>query len=241
VRLLASITAITACAGALAQNENPYASIELAIAQTQAQSKIVMNVGGWNQTSEGTQRFRLQLFSSGGKVYAEQFVDNTRRLIIVADGTKVWRYDPIVNEYTYMPQPEDFTKTISLVAGWSRKHIQRPLRALAGSVRWLTLPVFDSGRSHVRVFQTKPLPNNDWRGTDTTFLFDDRNRVERISIEDRLDLPTGFERTWSDTIFTYPDTLNVLFEFKIPAGAKPAADLPVRIAQGGGGGRGGGT
>ncbi|MEO7453743.1 MAG: hypothetical protein ABIV13_03155 [Fimbriimonadales bacterium] len=241
MRLIGSLSALLVAAAALAQNENPYASIEMALAQTQGQANITLNVGGWHQTPEGTQRFRLQLFAKDGKIYAEQFVDNIKRLIIVADGTKVWRYDPVVNEYTFMSQPEDFVRTVSLITGWSRKHLQRPLRALAGSVRWFTLPQFETGRSHVRVYQTKPLPNNDWRGTDATFLFDDRNRVERISIEDRLDMPTGFERTWSDAIFAYPDTLNVAFEFTPPRGSKPAADLPVRIAEGAGGGRGGGN
>ena len=233
MRVLGTFIALGTCAVALAQTENPYLRIESAIAQTQAQTNVIVDVGGWQTMGRQTQRFQLRLFTTDGKIYAEQFVDNTKRLIIVADGTKVWRYDPVLNEYTFMPQPVDFPKTMSLVTAWSRVHLQRPLRALGGSVRWLVMPQFEEGDDFVRMFQTRPV-QGDWRGTDVKFSFDSRRRMERISIEDKLDVTLGFQHTWLEALFAYPDTMNVTFSFTPPAGAKPAADLPVRISGDGG-------
>lgn len=231
---LATTLAITALAlTATAQNENPYAVIEAAVAASQGQANIVVDVGGWQQAGRQNQRFQLRLFAKEGKFHAEQFVDGTKLLAIVADGTKVWRYDPILNEYTFMNQPEDFVKTLSLVTGWSRTQLQRPMRALAGSVRWMVAPQFETGDNWVRVFQTRPF-GEDWRGTDARFTFDDRSRLDRLTIEDRLDLMTGFQHTWLEAQFAYPQTLNVDFTFKPPAGSRPAADLPARLSGDGG-------
>ena len=221
-----------------------YPQVETAVAAAQVEPNIVMDVGGWQQLAGKTDRFQLRLFTSAGKVYAEQFVNDTKRLVIIADGVKVWRYDPVVNEYTFMNQPStgdpiaDFRRTLELVAAWSRKQLQRPIRTLAGSVRWLVMPQFEGERHSVRAFQTRPVGGSDWRGTDTKFSFDDHGRLIGITAEDRLDLKAGFEHTWLEGILTFPPTINVTFAFTPPRGAKPAADLPVRLP-GTGGGRGG--
>ena len=233
MRVLATLTAFGLTTAALSQIENPYLRIESAIAQTQVQANVMMDVTGWQSTGSQTQQFQLRLFSRDGKVFAEQFVDNVRRLVVVADGVKVWRYDPILNEYTFLAQPDTLPKTVSLVTAWSRMQLQRPLRAVAGSVRWLTIPQFEDGRNHVRVFQTRPI-QGDWRGTETLFAFDDEGRMDRMTIEDKLDLAEGFQHSWLEGRFSYPVTMQVEFIFTPPAGAKPAADLPVRISGDGG-------
>jgi hypothetical protein len=233
VRVVGTIIALGACTAALAQTENPYLRIEAAIAQTQAQANVTMDATGWETTAGRTQHFQLRLFVSQGKVYAEQFVDNVRRLVVVAEGERVWRYDPLLNEYTFLKQPETPSKTVSLVTAWSRVQLQRPLRAVAGSVRWLTIPQFEDGRNHVRVFQTRPV-RGDWRGTELMFVFDDQDRMDRMTIEDKHDLTEGFQHSWLESRFTYPATINVEFTFTPPRGAKPAADLPVRISGDGG-------
>jgi hypothetical protein len=177
---------------------------------------------------------QLRVFAKEGNVLAQQFVNDVRILDLTADGRKVWRYDPVANEYTFLNQPEMFSQTMSLVAGWSRSQLQRPLRTMAGGVRWLVAPRFEEGDDFVRVYQTRPLPGGDWRGTDIKFKFDDQGRVDRFTIEDRLDTLGGFKQVWLDGLFAYPTSLNVNFQFTPPRGAKPAADLPVRISGDGG-------
>lgn len=208
--------------------------IEAAVAASVAQQNIVLDVGGWQRYGRSFERFQLRLFSKEGKVYAEQFLNDEKRLVLIADGRKVWRYDPVANEYTFLDQPDTFAKTMSVVAGWSRLHLQRPLRMMGGSVRWLVNPQFEVNDSWVRVFQTRPLTGGDWRGSDTKFFFDDKRRIEKLTVEDRQDTPTGLKHVWFEGILAYPDTLTVKFDFVPPRGAKPAADLPVRIPGDGG-------
>ena len=244
MRLLTAIT-ITSIGALASAQRDLYPTVESAVIAAQAQANIVMDVGGWQTSGGRTERFQLRLFTKEGKVYAEQFVNDAKRLVIIADGKKVWRYDPVVNEYTFINQPNtgepqaDFRRTLEMVAAWSRKQLQRPIRTLAGSVRWLVIPQFDGDRHWVRAFQTRPLGGEDWRGTDTKFSFDDQGRLIGLTAEDRLDLRTGFEHTWLDGVLAFPPTLEVSFAFTPPVGAKPAADLPVRLP--GDGGRGGGT
>jgi hypothetical protein len=233
VRLSALAFGLSVSSFALAQTENPYRRIESAMAMVRTQQNVMIDTTGWHSADRRIERYQMRLSASGGKIHAEQYVDNVRKLLIVADGAKVWRYDPVLNEYTFMTQPETIEKTVSLVTAWSRKHLQRPLRALAGSVRWFTIPQFDEQENHTRVFQTKPVPG-DWRGTDATFFYDDQNRVERLTIEDKIDRMTGLEHTWLEATFTFPASVPDVFSFSPPAGAKPAADLPVRISGDGG-------
>jgi hypothetical protein len=227
-------------AGAIAQRDG-YPLIEAAMAQTNAQAIIVMDAGGWQTQNNRTDRYQLRYFMKDAKIRVEQFVNDERRLIIVADGALVWRYDTLKNEYTYLKQPEERLKTVELVASWSRTQLQRPIRVLAGSIRWMVVPVFEYGNGWTRVHQTRPA-GQDWRGTDVVFRYDDQNRIERMTAEDKLDLTAGFQHTWIEALFTYPQTLDIDFSFKPPAGSKPAADLPVRApeTQPGQGGRGGG-
>lgn len=218
-------------ASAVAQPDY-YAVIEAAAARSVSEPRFILDVGGSETTGNRTERFQLRLFVENGKVSAEQIVDGRQRLLIIADGTKVWRYDPVANEYTFINQPDTLRKTLSLAAGWSRSQLQRPLRLAALSVRWLVAPSFEPGENWIRVYQTRNEPN--WRGTDMSFRFDERQRLDRFVIEDRHDTLAGFKQVTMEGLFAFPNSMNVSFSFTPPAGAKPAADLPPRPPSGGG-------
>lgn len=234
VRLVIGTLAALAVVCALAQNRDSYPRIEAAVALSMGQANVVLDVGGWQVTGRTRQNLQLRVYAKEGNIFAQQFIDDVRKLDLIADGRKVWRYDTVANEYTFLDQPETLIKTMSLVSAWSRSQLQRPLRMMAGGVRWLVAPRFEEGDDFVRVFQTRPLPNQDWRGTDVKFTFDDQGRVHRFTIEDRLDTLGGLKHVWLEGLFAYPATLNVNFKFTPPPGSKPAADLPVRISGDGG-------
>jgi hypothetical protein len=229
-----AMTTLAAALSASAQVRDMYPVVEAAAAATAAQPNIVMDVGGWRQGGPTSERFQLRFFAKDGKVYAEQFLHDVKRLVVIADGQRVWRYDPIANEYTYLAQPKTFQKTVEVVAAWSRHALQRPIRLIAQSARWLVIPKFEAEDNWVRAFQTKPVGVDDWRGTDTRFEFDNKGRLKTLSVEDRLETATGLSHTWLEAVFAYPETLDVNFTFTPPRGAKPAADLPVRIPGDGG-------
>ena len=233
-KVLATTLLSAAFISCVAQVRDMYPVVEAAAAASAAQPIVVLDVGGWQDSNRVRERFQLRFYIKEGKVYAEQFTNDVRKLIVVADGKRVWRYDPIANEYTFLDQPADLQKTLGLVAAWSRKNLQRPLRLMAGSARWLVIPKFEGEDNWVRAFQTRPVGDDDWRGTDTRFEFDDSGRMERITIEDRLDTRAGLTHVWMEGVFAYPDQITVSFEFAPPRGAKPAADLPVRVPGEGG-------
>lgn len=234
MRLLIGTLVALCFTGAASQTRDLYARIESAVAASMAQANVLLDVGGWQQTGRTRQNLQLRVYAKEGNAIAQEYVNDIRRLDLLTDGQKVWRYDPVINEYTFMAQPENFQKTMSLMAGWSRSQLQRPMRIMAGGVRWLVRPMFEDADDFVRVFQTKPLPGGDWRGTSIKFTFDEKGRIDRFTIEDRLDTLGGFRHVWLEGLFTYPLSLNVNFKFSPPPGAKPAADLPVRISGEGG-------
>ncbi len=234
MRLVIGTLALLAASCALAQNRDAYPRIESALALSMAQANVVLDVGGWQQTGRTRQNLQLRVYAKDGNALAQQFINDVREIDVIADGKKVWRYDTVANEYTFLDHPENLVKTMSLIAAWSRSQFQRPLRMMAGGVRWLVAPTFEEGDDFVRVYQTRPTPGGDWRGTDIKFTFDDNGRVDRFTIEDRLDTLAGFKHVWLEGLFAYPATLDVSFKFSPPPGSKPAADLPVRISGDGG-------
>lgn len=234
VRLLIATFVVLAASTALPQERDPYLPIEAALRLTLSQTNIVMDVGGWQQIGRDRQSLQLRAYAKGGNILVEQYIRDVRRLLLISDSTRVWRYDPVANEHTYMAQPPDPLKTAELVAAWSRSQFQRPLRILAGSVRWLVAADSQRGEDFVRVFQTRPLAGEDWRGTDIKFTFDDQGRLDRFTIEDRHDTASGFKHVWLEGLFAYPDVLNVAFKFEPPRGSRPVGDLPIRIGGDGG-------
>lgn len=215
---------------------DPYFVIAGAVKQAHETGQFVLDVGGMVQTGSTSIQSQLRIYVKAEKFLADGFIDNERKQQIVCDGSKVWRYDPVKNEYSYLAKPDDTIKSFGLAAAWARTEFQRPLRLLAMSSRWLTSPKVTflpdaAAPESVRLSQVKQLSNGDWRGTDLLFEFDAPNgKMRQLTIQERQDLPSGNLRVSQYVAtFHYPPVLNMSFLFKPPSGSKPAADLPARI------------
>ncbi len=233
MRKLAIFSLFVAYWLASAQQLDPYVVLASAIKQSLTQAQVYIGVGGSIQYGNTAPvAYTMRFYIQGNKAIIDTYVNDERKLLVIADGVKIWRYDPNVKEYTYIKQPEDMAATFGIAAAWSRAEVQRPIRLLAGSVRWLLNPQNETHPDHVRLFEVKPLGQNDWRGTDLNFQLDgDFGKLQSYTIEERIDLPGGIlKRLRYDAAFIYnrPFT-NVSFSFTPPAGSKPAADLPHRI------------
>ncbi|MBA3725276.1 MAG: hypothetical protein H0W86_02215 [Armatimonadetes bacterium] len=232
MRFTASCILAIASSAVFAQLD-PYAQIERAVDISLRHPQVIVDVGGSMQLgNRPAEQYRLRTYIQGKKMLADAFVNDERRLMILADGAKVWRYDPIKNEYTYLSQPETIQKTFGVAVAWARSEMQRPLRLLAQSSRWLINPTMEQQPNHVRLHTVVQVGNEgDWRGTDLNFYFSETSgAMQSFTIRERIDMP-GRTLKVSDFMgtFLYPETFTYPFTFTPPRGSKPAADLPSRI------------
>lgn len=211
---------------------DPYAAIGFAVKQTLAEPQVYVGISGFMTFGSTQETYLARLYIKGNAFALDAFVNDERRLLVIADGTKVWRYDPVRNEYTYLKQPETLDKAFEVAASFSRAELQKPLRLLAGSARWLVKPQAQSDPEHVRLWETQPFGQGDWRGADSNFDFDrPSGKMEWFTYEEKRNIPQiGLRHVAirGDFIYDRPFT-NVTFTFTPPPGSKPAADLPVRI------------
>lgn len=217
---------------ALLQQPDPYAAIQAAVKQSLSQPQVYVDVSGSVKYGNKTAAtYLMRFYIQGQKFILDSYVDDKRRMLVIADGNKVWRYDPIVNEYTFLDEPKDITAAFGVAAAWMRSEAQRPVRLLAASARWLMNPQSEVRPDRVRIFALKPVGAADWRGTEIRFIFDgDYGKLQTYSIEERENAGAGVKKTRFDATFIYTQPFtNVTFAFKPPPGAKPAADLPIRI------------
>lgn len=210
----------------------PYQQIQDAVKRSLGEAQMYVGISGWTRVSNGPrENYRIRIYYKDNKLAVDSFVNDERKLLIIADGKKLWRYDPVANEYTFMAQPEAIQQTFGIAAAWVRTEVQRPIRLFAGSARWLIRPQFVATADQVRIFDRVDT-NGDWRGTDLNFQFDQPNgKLQSFTIDQKL--PTAYggvqeSRFTGTCIYSQPFN-NVSFRFIPPAGAKPAADLPKRI------------
>ncbi|MGI8924262.1 MAG: hypothetical protein ACR2HJ_09555 [Fimbriimonadales bacterium] len=232
MRFTASCIVAIASSACFAQLD-PYTQIERAVDISLRHAQVIVDVGGWTQMGNSpAEQYRLRVYIQGKKMLADAFVNDERRLMVLADSAKVWRYDPAANEYTYLAQPDTIQKTFGVAVAWARSEMQRPLRLLAQSSRWLVNPTIESESHHVRLHTVVPVGSEgDWRGTDLNFYFSQTSgAMQSFTIRERIDMPGRTLKVSDFTgTFLYPETFNYPFTFTPPRGSKPAADLPSRI------------
>lgn len=220
---------------------DPQVVIGAAVSNSLAQSHMFAEQIGWEDVrgrriSDTLTRIWYQ---NPNLIYIESYQNGTMVLRIVADGSKVWRYNAIRNEYSFSVQPGGLQQTLQVMASWARREDQWLLRLLAGSSNWLVLPAVQYNPSPAtinEVVQEKvSWTGGDWRGERHTFRFDDfypSGKMARLVLESKTDTPTGLRHTLYDTMFAYPGQFSFQISFTPPPGAKPAADLPGRIGGG---------
>jgi hypothetical protein len=108
--------------------------------------------------------------------------------------------------------------------------MQRPLRLLALSSRWLLDPHVDFADRNIRLSTRVDMENNDWRGSEINFYMTEDGSLDHFTIQERLAMPDGkVKQTNFVGTFVYPPKFDFPFTFVPPKDAKPAADLPIRI------------
>ncbi len=183
--------------------------------------------------------YETRIYIQNQRFLIESYVDSVIKTQIIGDGTRVWRYDPIKKEYSYIkPDSWDLSKALFTAAGWARNEAQRPIRLLAKSTNWLVNPqeriINNSSGEPVRVdlWQTTGA-GSDWRGTILNFYIDPLlNRLERVEIAEQIDVTaTVLHQSAFSIGFMYSDDpfKDSWFSFIPPIGSKPAADIPKRI------------
>ncbi|MCH8274979.1 MAG: hypothetical protein IH851_09335 [Armatimonadetes bacterium] len=223
--------------GQAGQELDPYAFILSAVDRSLGEARLYLDMTGWEAVTGREDRlFRTQVWIQGSNLYVESHLNGNLRLSIVADGQKVWRYDAVANEYTFLSQPGTIGETLGLAVAWARNEAQRPLRLLARSPRWLVIPRSNVEPTFVEVWQTTG-EGEKWRGTILQFSFDAPSpdgRMDRLEIVERFDTGrNGLREAEYTARFSYPASpFDFEFEFVPPKGAKPAADLPRRIGGG---------
>ncbi|GIV03380.1 MAG: hypothetical protein KatS3mg015_2210 [Fimbriimonadales bacterium] len=220
---------------------DPDQVIGAAVGNTLAQPYVFIEQVGWenlrgNRVADHLTRVWIE---SPNRVYLEAYKDGALLLRVVADGSKVWRYDAVRNEYSFSQQPGTLSQTFQVMAAWSRKEDQHLLRLLAGSSNWLILPdvyYMPSSATINEVLKERvKAVGADWRGEKHTFRFDDfypAGKMQRLTLEAKRDTPNGLSHTYFDSQFSYPAGFSFTIQFTPPPGAKPAADLPGRIGGG---------
>ncbi len=213
---------------------DPYPFILQAVQNTLSQPRFYAEVVGWERTgSAPVRQYLTRCWYEGGKLFIEAYEDSKARLVLVVDGRYVWRYDPVAKEYTFLPQSSTFQETLGTVVAWSRKEMQRPMRLLARSPRWLTSPSSNVQPTFVEVWQSTG-QGNSWRGTSLRFEFDapyPTGKMSKLHIYERYDMAGGGTREAEFTMtFSYPsDPFGFSFTFVPPPDSRPAADLPRRV------------
>ncbi len=217
-----------------AQGPDPYPFILNAVRNSLSAPRFYAEVTGWERTGNNpTRQYLMRCWYEGGKLLVEAYEDAKIRLLLVNDGRYVWRYDPVANEYTFLPQGSTFQEVIGTIVAWSRKEMQRPMRLLALSPRWLTAPSSNVQPTYVEVWQSTG-QGNSWRGTSLRFDFDaphPAGKMDKLYIYERYDITGGGTREGEFTMtFSYPaNSFGIPFTFVPPPGSRPAADLPRRI------------
>jgi hypothetical protein len=217
---------------------DPQVVIGAAVSNSLAQGHLFAEQIGWvDERGRRVSDVLTRLwYKSPNLVYVESYLDGAMVLRIVADGSKVWRYNAVRNEYSFSTQPGGIQQTLQVMASWARREDQWLLRLLAGSSNWLVLPAVQYNPSPAtiqEVVQEKiSWVGGDWRGERHTFRFDDfypSGKMSRLVLESKVDAPNGLRHSLYDTTFSYPAQFSFQISFTPPPGAKPAADLPGRV------------
>lgn len=234
-----TLLSLTALAGAALAQRDPYAEIAFATRGSLSNPRVILDVGGSVQVGDQTpKQLRQRIYIQGLNTIVDAYVDDVRQLLIVADGKKVWRYDPVKKEYTFLDQPgsnqldqvEAMRPVFGIAAAWARTDMQRPLRLLALSSRWLLDPHVDFADRNIRLSTRVDMENNDWRGSEINFYMAEDGSLDHFTIQERLAMPDGkVKQTNFVGTFVYPPKFDFPFTFVPPKDAKPAADLPIRI------------
>lgn len=238
MRLISAFAALMFASLAVAQDPQPI--IIGAVNGSLAAPRVFVQMTGYKKFgSTLTEDYETRIYIQGQKFLIESYVDGTQKMQIVGDGARVWRYDPIKKEYSFLKlETWDLSKAFFTAAGWARTEAQRPIRLLAKSSNWLVNPlsriVNDAFGEPVRIdlWQTTGTGPN-WRGTIINFYLDPLNdRMDRVEIAEQIDVTTTVMHQAAYSIgFLYSDEpfKDSWFTFTPPAGSKPAADMPRRI------------
>lgn len=162
------------------------------------------------------------------------YVDGVLKQTIVADGKRVWRFDPVRNEFAFMTQPTDIKAAFGIASAWMRNENQRFIRLFAVGVRWMIKPIcsYDDVTGQLNMTQLTT-GGNQWRGTMASFFIDPdpaKDLLYSMSIDERLDIPKlGLRVVAMDVNIDYSvPALPTPYTFAPPIGAKPALDMPNR-------------
>ncbi|MER3466015.1 MAG: hypothetical protein C4340_02185, partial [Armatimonadota bacterium] len=105
---------------------DPEAVISAAVSNSLAQSHLFAEQVGWED--ERGRRVSDTLtrlwYKSPNLVYLESYFNGTMVLRVVADGSKVWRYNAVRNEYSFSTQPGGLQGTLQVMASWARREDQ---------------------------------------------------------------------------------------------------------------------
>ncbi len=239
--LLLSATSPQGQVGGFQGALDPQVVIGAAVSNSLSQSHLFAEQVGWeDERGRRVSDVLTRLwYKSPNLFYLESYLGSTMVLRIVADGSKVWRYNAVRNEYSFSQQPGGIQQTLQVMASWARREDQWLLRLLAGSSNWLVLPAVQYNPSPAtiqEVVQEKiTWTGVDWRGERHTFRFDDfypTGKMSRLVLESKTDTRNGLRHSLYDTTFAYPAQFSFQITFAPPPGAKPAADLPGRIGGG---------
>jgi hypothetical protein len=220
--------------------------IALAGDYSRRSQNLTMTTLGMVDTNGAIETYEATLWLKGeDKFYIEAKINGQLRLTVIgvpdayAAGLKIWRYDHVLNEYSWVRRSAAGSVTpdaqvllgqaLKTAIAWSRREDQRQIRLLAKDGRWLPNPSNQPPSGiWVRIYEFIATGAN-WQGTDIRVKFDTNvpERIERMEIYERFAVPTGGAK-YSEFITTFDYTTPVTrsFALQLPANAKPAADLP---------------
>lgn len=219
--------------------EGAYQQIELSLRQTQSAARVFMEATGWTKDGSTSTAYEVRIWRESrnepdtfpDRLFVEGYVDGALRLVIVADGKLVWRYDPIRKEYTFLSQGGGPADAIATAVAWVRQEGQRPLRLfIPRNYRWLTRPDGTVTPYGAEIRQVMPY-GGDWRGTYLHWYFTPAQALDRLVIHEKFELTPGtLTESYMDVRLIYPSSpFTFAFRPSIPSDAKPAQDLPRRI------------
>lgn len=257
LRPLCLVSCLAAAGFAAAQLSGPELTIQGALATLRGNSALVFELTGTRQLARQSHIINTNVYwaveADGArvldKVEVSQWVDGEQVATIVGDGTTLWSYSFLKNEYsavtygTYAgPEPANYTNSLlnaleSMSSGQSA-YATRLLRQTysglaAGYVSWSpgNTPT-ESGGPNLKIVDYAPTTSDD-KKIDFQVSIDTNGTpsLDQVSFDEAISQGALVRRlTWD--LKVYPGTLLVApsgFKFNPPPGARPITGMIRKI------------